>query len=59
MEERTLNFILALVTGRVWGNGGEVAINIWDCKPWMDFILLHFIPHIFPNQKIKLHKRYS
>ena len=60
MEDRTLNFILVLVTGRVWGNGGGMQkINVWDCKEWMDFITLNFIPCLFPTRRIKLHKRFN
>ncbi len=59
MEDRMLNFILVLVTGRVWGNSGSVCIDIWDCKPWMDFIRLHFTPSLFCNGEIKLHNRYK
>ena len=61
MEDKTLNFVLVLVTGRVWGKTSTTlknkAIDIWDCEPWMDFILLHFMPCIIPYGRIKLLRR--
>jgi len=57
MQDRTLNFILVLVTGRVWGqnikNLKGKSVDLWDCEPWMDFILLHFMPHIIPYSRYK------
>jgi hypothetical protein len=44
MDPKIINFLLALITGRVWGDhrGGGPGINkhrldIWDCEPWMNY----------------------
>ena len=57
MQERTLNFILALVTGRVWSRSPITSIDIWNYKPGIDFILDNFIPCLFPKEKVKINKK--
>jgi len=57
MQERTLNFILVLVTGRVWLRSPITSLDIWDYKPGIDFITNNFLPCIFPKEKVTVNKK--
>ena len=48
MQLRTVNFLLVLVTGRVWKGPHDVGRwmrpgKLWDCEEALSFISEHFI----------------
>ncbi len=62
MQEKTLNFILALVTGRTWAEENpksmiNKSIDLWDYEPGMKFILLHFMPQVLLKESIKINTK--
>ncbi len=51
MQLRTVNFLLAIVTGRVWKGeyytGKTIKVKeLWDCEEALSFIYDHFITDI-------------
>lgn len=62
MNDKLLNFLITLITGRVWCRSQDSlqGLDIWDCEPWMEFLRINFIPTIFHiNKKIRLHEKYK
>jgi hypothetical protein len=61
MQRRTLNLVLALLTGRVWEENPRTlrnkSIDIWDCREWVEFVMLHFLPWRFIKEVIIIDRR--
>jgi len=57
MDDKILNFIIVLVTGRVFNNIARLdSVDLWDCEEGVSFFLDHFLPLYMPKETLKLDK---
>ena len=56
MNESTINFLLVLITGRVWCHGGGVPkhLDFWIDERFIRFLKDNFSKTIFQNEKLKV-----
>jgi hypothetical protein len=53
-QEKTINLLLALVTGRSWCGQTEGRIDFWDCPFWINFIKIHITDYLVTSPEIIL-----
>jgi len=50
MDEKLINFLLVLMTGRVWRTDDDIEyynVDLWDCPAWKRIIQLYFLDKLF------------